>query len=424
MLLGCIADDFTGASDLANALTRRGMATMLFVGPVNGVSPQVCEAGVVALKTRSIAVGDAVAQSLAALEWLKAQGCRQFLFKYCSTFNSTPEGNIGPVAEALLDRLGAEAALVCPAFPAAGRTVYQGHLFVGDRLLNQSGMENHPLNPMTDPDIRRWLALQAKTPVGAIRHAVVAKGEAAIRAAFAAEAGAGAKLIVADAVSEDDLLAIGLAARDHLLVTGGSGIAIGLPDNFRKMGHLRGTATATPAFKGPGAALCGSCSSASNRQVVVYSRGRPSFAIHAEDVIVGRATAASLAAAMMEKIADAPIAYSTADPARVAATQEKFGKDRVAQAMEALFGNLAKSLVDAGVRRLVVGGGETSGAVVNALGLKAMAIGPEIDPGVPALSCMSPRPLGLALKSGNFGADDFFEKALARLAIGEGGHPS
>ena len=209
MLLGCIADDFTGASDLANTLARGGMATIQFIGLPGEPAPATCEAGVVALKTRSIPADEAVAASLAALAWLRAQGCRQFLFKYCSTFDSTPRGNIGPVAEALLDELSAPVAVVCPVFPATGRTLFMGHLFVGDRLLNESGMEKHPLNPMTDADIRRWLRLQTKGEVGLISYPTVRRGAAAIRAALDAEAAAGRRLVVVDAITDDDLRAIG-----------------------------------------------------------------------------------------------------------------------------------------------------------------------------------------------------------------------
>ena len=233
MLLGCIGDDFTGSSDLANTLVKGGMATTQYCGVPSEPAAEDVEAGVVALKTRSIPAAEAVAQSLAALEWLKEQGCRQFLFKYCSTFDSTPDGNIGPVADALAEALGASKVIVCPAFPATGRTVYQGHLFVGDRLLSESGMEHHPLTPMTDPNIRRWLALQSKNSVGHVGHSDVRSGAEAIRAALADLDAEGSKLIVVDAVAEADLHAIGAAAAELPLITGGSGIALGLPGHFR-----------------------------------------------------------------------------------------------------------------------------------------------------------------------------------------------
>src|SRR5687767_6239875 len=226
MLLGVIADDFTGASDIANTLARgrdgRGLTTTQFLGVPTGPAPAHCDAGVVALKSRSIAPAEAVAQSLAALDWLRAQGCRQFVFKYCSTFDSTPAGNIGPVGEALADALGVKGVPACPAFPAAGRTVYQGHLFVGDRLLSESSLRTHPLNPMTDPDIRRWLGLQSRQPVGLVPHATVAKGAAAVRTALDEAATRGECLVIVDAVNDDDLFAMGEACTDQPLLTGGS----------------------------------------------------------------------------------------------------------------------------------------------------------------------------------------------------------
>jgi uncharacterized protein YgbK (DUF1537 family) len=412
MLLGCIADDFTGASDLANTLNKGGMATVQFVGVPAGQAPADCEAGVVALKTRSIAPSAAVAESLAALDWLKRQGCRQYLFKYCSTFDSTPEGNIGPVAEALLDALRAPVAVVCPVFPATGRTLFMGHLFVKDRLLSESGMEKHPLNPMTDPDIRRWLRLQTRREVGLVPYATVRQGAAAIRAALRGEAAAGRRLVVVDAVADEDLLAIGAAVAGDQLVTGGSGIALGLPENFRKAGLLGNQAATFETAEGPGVVLSGSCSIASRGQVAAYLPGHPGLAVDPEALMQGDMTADKAVAFARQALDRAPIIYSTAEPAAVAAAQERFGRDKVAGAIEAFFGEVATRLVDAGVRRLAVGGGETSGAVVTALGVESLRIGPEIDPGVPALIADGRRPVHLALKSGNFGAPDFYEKAL------------
>ncbi|MCW6508590.1 3-oxo-tetronate kinase [Lichenifustis flavocetrariae] len=416
MLLGCIADDFTGASDLANTLAKNGMATVQFVGVPRGRESVTCEAGVVALKTRSIAPAEAVRQSLEALHWLQAQGCSQFLFKYCSTFDSTPEGNIGPVAEALLDALDVKVAVVCPIFPETGRTLYQGHLFVKDRLLSESGMENHPLNPMTDPDIRRWLRRQTRGEVGLVSYDIVRQGAAAIRDALDHEAGADRRLAVVDAVTNDDLRAIGAAIADHGLVTGGSGIAVGLPENFRKAGKLGATSAAFTGLKGPGVVLSGSCSTASRAQLARHLDRHPGFAVEPEAVLSGATTVDQALAFVRDHIDLAPAVHSTADPDRVAAAQQRFGRERVAGAIERFFGALAHQLVRAGVTRLAVGGGETSGAVVTALALDHFAIGPEIDPGVPALASRgSGREIRLALKSGNFGAVDFYDKALRVL---------
>jgi uncharacterized protein YgbK (DUF1537 family) len=415
MLLGAIADDFTGASDLANTLAKGGMATIQFVGTPTGAAPADCEAGVVALKTRSIAKDEAVRQSLEALAWLKAQGCRQFLFKYCSTFDSTPEGNIGPVAEALLDALDAPVAVVCPVFPATGRTLYMGHLFVKDRLLSESGMEKHPLNPMTDPDIRRWLRLQTKGEVGLLAYEVVRAGSDVVATGLKREAAAGRRLVVVDAVTDDDLRTIGRAIADHKLVTGGSGIALGLPDNFREQGLLSGRAGDLPPIPGPACVISGSCSTASRAQVAEYAASHPALLIEPADLLAGTMTAEKAAGWVKENWRQAPMIYSTADPEKVAEAQKTFGRERVAEAIEHFMGDLARLLVADGLARLVVGGGETSGAVVTALGLSSLRIGREIDPGVPALAADIGRPLGLALKSGNFGAVDFYAKALRLL---------
>jgi len=412
MLLGIIADDFTGASDIANTLARGGMNTVQFVGVPDGQALADYEAGVVALKTRSIPAAEAVAQSLAALDWLRAQGCRQFLFKYCSTFDSTPDGNIGPVAEALLDALSAPVAVVCPAFPTTGRTIYMGHLFVKDRLLSESGMEKHPLNPMTDPDLRRWLALQTRGPVGLIPYPVVRQGADSVRAMLDREAAAGRRLVVTDAIVDDDLFALGAALDDALLVTGGSGIALGLPRNFEKKGLVSGVASPLPSIDGTGCALSGSCSTASRAQVAAFLEDHPGLAIMPGDLIDGRVTAADALGFVEEHLAAEPMVYSTADPEEVTAAQDRYGRETVASAIETLFAELAVGLVAMGVRRLIVGGGETSGAVITALKLDALRIGREIDPGVPILIADGDPPLGLALKSGNFGAPDFFAKAL------------
>jgi uncharacterized protein YgbK (DUF1537 family) len=411
MILGAVADDFTGASDLANTLARGGMRTFLYAGTPALAASAGTDAGVVALKSRTIPASDAVAQSLRALRWLQSQGCRQYLFKYCSTFDSTDAGNIGPVAEAMADALDEDAVVVCPAFPGAGRTIYLGHLFVGDRLLSESGMERHPLTPMRDPDIRRVLARQSSGSVGHVPHALVAQGEIAIATALAGEAAAGRRLIVVDAISGADLVAIGRAARGRRLVTGGSGIALGLPANLLEAD------AAAPAWRGedgPAAALAGSVSTATQRQIAAHrAAGQPARELTAEAVMGGEADPAALAAWAASQ-PGVPLIHSTADPEAVAAAQGRFGREAVAAAFERVISATATALTGQGVRRLVVAGGETSGAVVTALGVAAMEVGPEIDPGVPALA-VAGRHLALALKSGNFGGDDFFVRAAARL---------
>lgn len=414
MLLGCIGDDFTGSSDLANTLTKAGMRSVQYVGVPVAPADAGVEAGVVALKSRSIPVAEAVAQSLAALDWLRAQGCRQFLFKYCSTFDSTPEGNIGPVAEALADALGARQVIVCPAFPGAGRTVYQGHLFVQDRLLSESGMQHHPLTPMTDPDIRRWLGAQVRGTVGHLGAQVVRQGPEAIRAALAAQEH---QLVVADAISDADLVALGHAAANLPLITGGSGIAMGLPDNFRARGELAGQADVWRGQAGPVAVLSGSCSAVTRGQVARHAASHPAREIFAAEVMAGRVAADDLADWVLTQ-GGIPLIYSSADPARVAQDQATFGAGAVAGAIEALFAELARVLVARGVTRLISAGGETSGAVVEGLGLTQLEIGPEIAPGVPVMRAGDD--LLLALKSGNFGGPDFFVEAAQRMEHSDG----
>ncbi len=413
MLLGCIGDDFTGSSDLGNTLVKAGMRTVQYCGtPDRPAGPDV-EAGIVALKSRSIPAAQAVRLSLQALDWLRAQGCRQFLFKYCSTFDSTPDGNIGPVAEALADALGADRVIFCPAFPATGRTIYQGHLFVADRLLSDSGMENHPLTPMTDPDLRRWLARQTGRSVGHVSAATVWQGSDAVRAALQAQAAQGHPFVIADSIRDQDLLVLGQAVADLPLLTGGSGIALGLPANFRRQGLLSADGPAWQGQAGQVAALSGSCSRATRAQVARHiATGAPALEIDPESVLAGGITArdAAVWALAQEGL---PLVYSSADPSAVGAVQARHGTGAVADRLEAFFAETARLLVAGGITRLITAGGETSGAVVEGLDLQSLEIGPEIDPGVPAIR--AGRDLVLALKSGNFGAEDFFAKAAARL---------
>ena len=414
MRLGCIGDDFTGSSDLANTLAKQGMRTVQYTGVPSGPAGADVEAGVVALKTRSIPAKEAVAQSLAALDWLRAQGCEQFYFKYCSTFDSTAEGNIGPVAEALADVLGAEAVIVCPAFPGTGRSIYQGHLFVNDKLLSESGMQNHPLTPMTDPDIRRVLASQSKGPVGHVNARCVLSGAAAIRDKLMAEAKAGRRLIVVDALQDADLMEIGAAAKGLVLVTGGSGAALGLPRNF---GITPQSIAPWTGETGKCVALSGSCSIATRGQIAYHKRKNPTLEVSAEALFDGKVTAAD-AAEWLLKTDGLPLVYSSAEPDVVAAAQKKYGRVESAEAFEAFFAEIARLCTAAGITRLLTAGGETSGAVVEGLSLTELEIGPEIDPGVPALR--AGEHLVLALKSGNFGAEDYFEKAARVLE----GHPA
>ena len=404
MLLGCIGDDFTGSSDLANTLAKGGMRTVQYTGIPDSPADKDVQAGVVALKSRSIDPADAVAQSLAALVWLQDQGCEQFFFKYCSTFDSTAKGNIGPVADALAEALDAHKVIVCPAFPGTGRSIYQGHLFVKDSLLNESGMQNHPLTPMSDPDIRRWLAPQTRHAVGHVAAGTVFAGAEAIAQGLADQHTAGKRHIVVDAIRDEDLIEIGKAAKGLPLITGGSGVALRLPANF---GCSTGTVPWT-GQTGKSIALSGSCSIATRAQVAHHAVTHPTREIIAADVIEGRLTPADMADWLVEA-GGIPLAYSSADPKAIKQVQAEYGLEKSSEALEAFFAETARLAVKRGVTRVTTAGGETSGAVVEGLGLKTLEIGPEIDPGVPALRASAD--LVVALKSGNFGAEDFFEKA-------------
>ncbi len=412
MLLGCIGDDFTGSSDLANTLARGGMRVVQYSGTPEGPAAAEVEAGVVALKSRTVPPQEAVRMSLEALEWLLGQGCRQILFKYCSTFDSTPQGNIGPVIDALMRRLDADRTIVCPAFPKAGRSIYQGHLFVGDRLLNESGMENHPLTPMRDADIRRWLQPQTRHKVGHVAMNTVLEGANAIRSALDREVEGGRAVIVVDAIRDADLYEIGRAAASMRLVTGGSGIALGLPGNL--LDSRSGEAGGWAGLPGPAAILSGSCSNMTRAQVRRYAERAPALEVTPDALMDGRMTAETAAAWALDRIGSAPLVYTSAEPHSVRAAQEAHGREAVAERIEAFFADTAKTLAAGGVQRLVVAGGETSGAVVEGLHIAAFGIGPEIAPGVPALEAVG-MPLRLALKSGNFGDADFFAKALTVL---------
>lgn len=417
MLLGAVADDLTGATDLALMLSRGGMRTVQVVGvPAADADFGDADAVVVALKSRTIPAADAVAASVASAQRLLEGGARQLFFKYCSTFDSTPAGNIGPVAAALLDLLGEPFTVACPAFPANGRSVYRGHLFVGDLLLSESPMKDHPLTPMRDANLVRVLQAQTPLSVGLIAYDVVHRGADAIEGAFEAATAGGTRIAIVDAIDDADMRAIGHAARRLKLVTGGSGIALGLPDNFRTGGLLPERTRRGPFDLPEGRAvmLAGSCSAATRRQVATAAEaGTPALKLDPVEIAEGRMTADHVVKWVENAGRSAiPLVYSSADPEEVRQAQERLGRDKAGAIVEHLLAETAAGLVQSGYSRFVVAGGETSGAVVAALGVTALEIGPEIDPGVPwTRSTGSPHPVGLALKSGNFGADDFFLKA-------------
>ncbi len=424
-VLGVIADDTTGATDVASMLVRAGLRTVMWLGAPQGAVPAnlngQADALVVALKSRTAPVAEAVAQSLATLSWLQQAGAQRFYFKVCSTFDSTPAGNIGPVAEALLAALGSRFAIVCPAFPENGRSVYRGHLFVGDQLLSDSGMRDHPLTPMTDSNLVRVLQAQCSERVGLLAHDDVAAGVAPAQRRIGQLQRDGVVLAIADAVSNAQLRTLAAATLDQPLLVAGSGLALGLPELYAQRGWvtLDRDAARLDAQAGPAAVLAGSCSLATQGQVAVWREsGRPALAIDPRALAAGAPVVAeALAWAEAQRAAGPVLVYATATPEELKAVQAELGAARAGALVEDALGAIAQGLVQRGVTRLVVAGGETSGAVVQALGAQQLRIGAAICPGVPWTQLVG-RPLWLALKSGNFGGPRFFEEALATVTTG------
>ncbi len=421
MLLGCIADDLTGATDLALMLSREGMRTLQINGvPTGLVGLADVDAVVIALKSRSIPARDAVSQSLSAGQWLLDHGARRLFFKYCSTFDSTDEGNIGPVTEALLDHLGEDFTIACPAFPAAGRSIYMGNLFVNGVLLAESPMKDHPLNPMRDSDLRRVLRRQTACQIGHVAYGDVEAGAQAILAAVSREKSDHKRIAIVDALKDQHLRAIGEACVELRLVTGGSGVAIGLPAAYARAGLL---AELTPPLKvitapsGRCIVLAGSCSAATRGQVAAaLAAGYPAFRVDPLEIAAGKASPTHVLDWLKAQEKSAiPMIYSSDDPQNVGLVQQQLGRDAAGHMVETLLADVARELLSLGFSRLVVAGGETSGAVVNALGIHVLAIGPEIDPGVPWTVSRQGPTMALALKSGNFGTPDFFLKAWGLL---------
>jgi uncharacterized protein YgbK (DUF1537 family) len=423
LILGCIADDFTGGTDLANNLVRAGMRTVQVIGVPDPAGPAPeADAIVVALKSRTAPVREAVGQSVAAARWLRAQGATQIYFKVCSTFDSTPQGNIGPVTEALMDELGADFVVVTPAFPENARTVFKGHLFVGDLLLSDSSMRHHPLTPMTDANLVRVMQAQLDAArgrrVGLIDYRCVAQGAAAITRRIAALRAEGATLAVADALNDDDLHRLARASAGLLLVVAGSGLAIGIPALHGLQPDAR--AARLPEAGGAKAVVSGSCSAATNAQVAAFiAGGGAALAVDPLQLAAGRDGVSDALAWARPRLGSAPVlVYATAPPDAVRAVQRQLGAEHAGALVEQALSRIALGLVEAGVGQLIIAGGETSGACVQALGITQLRIGSQIDPGVPWCHAAAPRRaagLHLALKSGNFGGTDFFARAFTLL---------
>ena len=420
LALGCIADDYTGASDLANTLTRAGLRTVQTIGvPAEQLDLPDVDAVVVSLKSRSIEAGLAVSRSRAADKWLRGRGADHVLFKICSTFDSTDAGNIGPVMDALREDSGDKIVLVTPAFPETGRTVYQGNLFVGSVPLNESPLKDHPLNPMHDSNLVRVLARQSRTKVGLVDLADVARGADAVRARLADLAGKGLGAVIADAVFERDLETIGKVALDHRVSVGASGLGLGLARALVASGRAASNAPnalTEAAVGGPAACLAGSCSQATLRQIASAEAVMPVLHLDPERVVAGPDEARRALAWARERLKDGPVLIaSSSTPDQVAALQSRHGRDAAGHAIEQAMADIAEGLVESGVRRLVVAGGETSGAVVDRLGIPGFLVGAEIAAGVPVLRAVGASEMLIALKSGNFGGPEFFSDALALM---------
>jgi uncharacterized protein YgbK (DUF1537 family) len=419
LALGCIADDYTGASDLANTLTRCGLRTVQTIGvPSDDLKLPEVDAVVVSLKSRSIEASQAVTKSRAAEKWMRGRGASHVLFKICSTFDSTDAGNIGPVMDALRADSGDTIVLVTPAFPETGRTVYQGNLFVGSVPLNESPLKDHPLNPMHDSNLVRVLARQSKTRISLVDLAVIARGPDAVRAHLAGLAAKGIGAAIADAVFERDLETIGMVALDHRVSVGASGIGLGLARALVASGRAKPNAATDVSEKpvgGPAACLAGSCSQATLQQIAKAEQAMPVLHLDPEKVVAGKGEAQRALAWAKERLGKSPILIaSSSTPDQVAALQARHGRDAAGHAIEQAMADIAEGLVKSGVCRLVVAGGETSGAVVDRLGIPGFLVGPEIAAGVPVLRAVGAKDgeMLLALKSGNFGGPEFFSDAL------------
>jgi uncharacterized protein YgbK (DUF1537 family) len=419
LALGCIADDYTGASDLANTLTRCGLRTVQTIGvPSDDLKLPEVDAVVVSLKSRSIEASQAVAKSCAAEKWMRGRGAKHVLFKICSTFDSTDAGNIGPVMDALRADSGDAIVLVTPAFPETGRTVYQGNLFVGSVPLNESPLKDHPLNPMHDSNLVRVLGRQSETRVGLVDLAVIARGPDAVRAHLAELVKKGFGAAIADAVFERDLETIGTVALDHRVSVGASGIGLGLARALVASGRAKANAAKDISGKpvgGPAACLAGSCSQATLQQIAKAEQAMPVLHLDPEKVVAGKGETQHALGWARERLSKGPLLIaSSSTPDQVAALQARHGRDAAGHAIEQAMADIAEGLVKSGVRRLVVAGGETSGAVVDRLGIPGFLVGPEIAAGVPVLRAVGAKDgeMLLALKSGNFGGSEFFSDAL------------
>ena len=422
MILGIIGDDFTGSSDIANNLKKSGMQVSMYAGVPN-LSPddakkQPTEAAVIALKTRTVPIEEAIKESLKALSWLKESGCKQFIFKYCSTFDSTKDGNIGPVTDAIMEELGADFTIACPSFPDAGRTVYYGHMFVNGKPLNESGMEDHPLTPMTDHNLVRWLNYQTKKEVGLIDFETISQGSDKIKQKIISLKKDDIKYAIVDTTNNKEFDAICEGIKDLPFLTGGSGIALGLPKIYKNKGLLSENNFDLPQNNSNSVILSGSCSRATLEQINIYKVNNPSFYISPDEVMNNIKLVEEVYIWIKENESLSPLIYSSSDSNNVSAKQKQFGQEILANKIEGFFEKISHKLVNDSFGKFISAGGETSGAIIKGLGVEELKIGKEISPGVPALwspNSNGGKPISITLKSGNFGQSDFFSRALIAL---------
>ncbi|NBI42431.1 hypothetical protein GVX76_02820 [[Haemophilus] felis] len=408
-MLGIIADDFTGASDIASFLVENGLNTIQMNGVPSSPLTTKVDAIVISLKSRSNPGGDAIAQSLNALDWLKTNGCDQFYFKYCSTFDSTEKGNIGPVTDALLDQLEENFTIICPALPINGRTIFNGYLFVGQALLNESGMQNHPTTPMKDANLVRLMDKQAKGKTGLVSYVDLMKGADFVKERFATLRQQGYRYAVIDSVDNSQLAVLAEAIADFKLVTGGSGLAAYMAARLSK--GQKSTNALVPN-KASSVVLSGSCSVMTNKQVAQYAKKAPHIYLDVEQSLSNPQYAEELTQWVLNHIDHefAPMVYATVAADKLKEIQQTFGAEKASQAIEHTFAKLAQNLYQAGVKNFITAGGETSSIVVQQLGFSGFHIGKQIAPGVPWLKALE-SDVYLALKSGNFGDEEFFTVA-------------
>ena len=414
--LGCIADDFTGATDLANMLVKGGLKTIQLLGTPrkSDVVPSV-DAVIIALKTRTIPVEEAIELSLRALNWLKSAGAEKFFFKYCSTFDSTDDGNIGPVIDALMADLETPFTIACPAFPETERTIFKGHLFVGDKLLSDSPMRYHPLTPMTDSNLVSTLSRQTSQKVGLVQYTDILGGPSEIRKAFDQLRKEDVAIAITDVLNDEHLYFLGEAVKDFKLITGGSGIALGLPSQLKSRNNHKEKVTAhkLPKVLGKELILSGSCSEMTLAQVNEFSKKYRTLKLNPIELAESNSSLDNAVDWVIQAKGEEPIlVYASAPPDAVNEAQTRLGRDLASSTVENALAKIASAAVQNGFRRIVVAGGETAGAVVSNLGIKGIMIGEQIDPGVPTTVSIGNPSIGLVLKSGNFGSADFFEKAL------------